>query len=209
MLRLRISEQGPSTRSNRVRSIFTHLSKPRATTVAALGRSSNSAISPNTHTSSVVTIPQHYVQKYDHIAYLLRDLHWLQLLERIQFRQTTEDGDPPCNTTFLVVFRSLHPKQDVDPSSHLCIVSTLQTDRQTLGSSIRDAVLVGESHYSRIHTRGLHIGPSHRAGLSADHGYNTRSPQRNRTEQNLYSKLRYSYLYLYSRVKYLYSWVMY
>jgi len=46
MLRFRMSEHGPSTRSNLVRSIFTHFNKPRATTVAALGRSSNSAISP-------------------------------------------------------------------------------------------------------------------------------------------------------------------
>jgi len=57
MLRFRMSEHGPSTRSKRVRSIFTHFSSPRATTVAALGRSSNSAISP------VIT----YTQQHHHI----------------------------------------------------------------------------------------------------------------------------------------------
>lgn len=46
MFLLRISEHGPSTRSKRGRSSFTHLSGPRATTVAALGRFSSSAISP-------------------------------------------------------------------------------------------------------------------------------------------------------------------
>lgn len=46
MFLLRISEQGPSTRSKRGRSSFTHLSGPRATTVAALGRFSSRAISP-------------------------------------------------------------------------------------------------------------------------------------------------------------------
>lgn len=46
MFLLRISEQGPSTRSKRGRSSFTHLSGPRATTVAARGRFSSSAISP-------------------------------------------------------------------------------------------------------------------------------------------------------------------
>jgi len=28
----------------------------------------------------------YYAQKYDHVTHLLRDLHWLQVLERIQFR---------------------------------------------------------------------------------------------------------------------------
>jgi len=28
-----------------------------------------------------------YAQKYDHVTYLLWDLHWLQVLERIQFRR--------------------------------------------------------------------------------------------------------------------------
>ena len=46
MFLLRISEQGPSTRSKRGRSSFTHLRGPRATTVAARGRFSSSAISP-------------------------------------------------------------------------------------------------------------------------------------------------------------------
>jgi len=41
-----MSEHGPSTRSNLERSILTHFSRPRATTVAARGRSSNNAISP-------------------------------------------------------------------------------------------------------------------------------------------------------------------
>lgn len=43
---LRISEHGPSTRSKRGLSSFTHLSGPRATTVAALGRFNSRAISP-------------------------------------------------------------------------------------------------------------------------------------------------------------------
>ena len=46
MFLLRISEQGPSTRSKRGLSSFTHLRGPRATTVAALGRFNNKAISP-------------------------------------------------------------------------------------------------------------------------------------------------------------------
>lgn len=46
MFLLRISEHGPSTRSKRGLSSFTHLSGPRATTVAALGRFSSRAISP-------------------------------------------------------------------------------------------------------------------------------------------------------------------
>lgn len=46
MFRLRISEHGPKTRSNRGRSSFTHFNGPRATTVAARGRFINSAISP-------------------------------------------------------------------------------------------------------------------------------------------------------------------
>lgn len=46
MLRLRISEQGPRTRSNRGRSSFTHFKRPRATTVAARGRFISRAISP-------------------------------------------------------------------------------------------------------------------------------------------------------------------
>ena len=46
MFRLRISPQGPKTRSNRARSNLTHLRGPLATTVAALGRSNNKAISP-------------------------------------------------------------------------------------------------------------------------------------------------------------------
>ena len=46
MFLLRISEQGPSTRSKRGRSSFTHLRGPRATTVAARGRFRRSAISP-------------------------------------------------------------------------------------------------------------------------------------------------------------------
>jgi len=59
MLRLRMSEHGPSTRSNRLRSILTHLSKPRATTVAALGRSSSSAISPViTYIKQTITFEQ-------------------------------------------------------------------------------------------------------------------------------------------------------
>jgi len=54
MLRLRMSEQGPSTRSKRARSILTHFSGPSSGatfTVAARGLSSNSAISP-THTDT-------------------------------------------------------------------------------------------------------------------------------------------------------------
>lgn len=46
MFLLRISEHGPSTRSKRGLSSFTHLRGPRATTVAALGRFNNRAISP-------------------------------------------------------------------------------------------------------------------------------------------------------------------
>lgn len=46
MFRFRISEHGPSTRSNLARSNFTHLRGPRATTVAARGRSRRRAISP-------------------------------------------------------------------------------------------------------------------------------------------------------------------
>lgn len=46
MLRLSMSPQGPRTRSNLWRSRRTHLSGPFAMTVAALGLSSNSAISP-------------------------------------------------------------------------------------------------------------------------------------------------------------------
>lgn len=46
MFLLRISEHGPSTRSKRGLSSFTHLSGPRATTVAALGRFNSRAISP-------------------------------------------------------------------------------------------------------------------------------------------------------------------
>lgn len=46
MFLLRISEQGPSTRSNRGRSSFTHFKRPRATTVAARGRFISRAISP-------------------------------------------------------------------------------------------------------------------------------------------------------------------
>lgn len=46
MLRLRMSEHGPSTRSKRGLSSLTHLSGPRATTVAARGRFISKAISP-------------------------------------------------------------------------------------------------------------------------------------------------------------------
>lgn len=46
MFLLRISETGPNTRSKRGRSSLTHLRGPRATTVAARGRLSSSAISP-------------------------------------------------------------------------------------------------------------------------------------------------------------------
>lgn len=46
MLRLRMSEQGPRTRSKRGRSSFTHFRGPRATTVAARGRFISRAISP-------------------------------------------------------------------------------------------------------------------------------------------------------------------
>lgn len=46
MFRLRMSEHGPRTRSNRGRSSFTHFKGPRATTVAARGRFIRSAISP-------------------------------------------------------------------------------------------------------------------------------------------------------------------
>ena len=46
MLRLRMSEHGPRTRSNRGRSSLTHFSGPRATTVAARGRFISRAISP-------------------------------------------------------------------------------------------------------------------------------------------------------------------
>lgn len=46
MFLFRISEHGPSTRSKRGRSSFTHLRGPRATTVAARGRFSSRAISP-------------------------------------------------------------------------------------------------------------------------------------------------------------------
>lgn len=46
MFRLRISEQGPRTRSKRGRSSLTHFSGPRATTVAARGLFSSRAISP-------------------------------------------------------------------------------------------------------------------------------------------------------------------
>ena len=44
----KISVHGPKTRSKRSLSNFTHLIAPRATTVAALGRLSTSAISPKT-----------------------------------------------------------------------------------------------------------------------------------------------------------------
>lgn len=50
MFLFRISEQGPSTRSKRGRSSLTHLRGPRATTVAARGRFSSSAISPGGET---------------------------------------------------------------------------------------------------------------------------------------------------------------
>lgn len=46
MLRFRMSAHGPKTRSNRARSSFTHFNGPLATTVAARGLSSSSAISP-------------------------------------------------------------------------------------------------------------------------------------------------------------------
>lgn len=46
MFLLRISEHGPSTRSKRGLSSFTHFRGPRATTVAALGRFNSRAISP-------------------------------------------------------------------------------------------------------------------------------------------------------------------
>lgn len=49
MLRLRMSEQGPSTRSKRGRSSLTHFRGPRATTVAARGRFISNAISPRIH----------------------------------------------------------------------------------------------------------------------------------------------------------------
>lgn len=46
IFRRRMSQHGPSTRSNLSRSILTHLSTPLATTVAARGRFSRRAISP-------------------------------------------------------------------------------------------------------------------------------------------------------------------
>jgi len=52
MLRFRISAHGPKTRSNRARSSFTHFNGPLATTVAARGLSSSSAISPVTKKNS-------------------------------------------------------------------------------------------------------------------------------------------------------------
>lgn len=48
MFLLRMSEQGPRTRSNRALSSLTHFNGPRATTVAARGLSNNKAISPET-----------------------------------------------------------------------------------------------------------------------------------------------------------------
>jgi len=49
-----------------------------------------------------------------------------------------------------------------------------------------NTVTVATQHILTTHTRGLRIGPSHRAGLSADCGCNKtylvlRSPQRNKT----------------------------
>ena len=46
IFRRSMSQHGPRTRSNLSRSIFTHLSTPLATTVAARGRFSRRAISP-------------------------------------------------------------------------------------------------------------------------------------------------------------------
>lgn len=46
MLRFKISEHGPITRSNRARSNLMHFNVVVATTVAARGRSNNKAISP-------------------------------------------------------------------------------------------------------------------------------------------------------------------
>lgn len=50
MLRLSMSEQGPRTLSNRCLSRRTHFRGPLAITVAALGLSSRSAISPANRT---------------------------------------------------------------------------------------------------------------------------------------------------------------
>lgn len=49
MLRFRISLHGPITRSNRCLSSLTHLRSPLAVTVAARGRLSTRAISPDKH----------------------------------------------------------------------------------------------------------------------------------------------------------------
>lgn len=63
MFLLRISEQGPSTRSKRGRSSFTHFRGPRATTVAARGRLSSSAISPAHRDADAVTRPRPPLQR--------------------------------------------------------------------------------------------------------------------------------------------------
>lgn len=55
MLRLRMSEQGPRTRSKRGRSSLTHFRGPRATTVAARGRFISRAISPGGKKKTSVT----------------------------------------------------------------------------------------------------------------------------------------------------------
>lgn len=62
MFRLRISEHGPRTRSNRGRSNLTHFKGPRATTVAARGRFISRAISPGKETVTTITYRSYFLK---------------------------------------------------------------------------------------------------------------------------------------------------
>lgn len=63
MFRLRISEHGPRTRSNRGRSNLTHFKGPRATTVAARGRFISRAISPGKETVRTITYGSYFLKE--------------------------------------------------------------------------------------------------------------------------------------------------
>ena len=102
MLRFRMSEQGPSTRSKRERSSLTHLRGPRDTTVAARGLSSSNAISPagkHTHTHTHTHTDKHQPE----LVYQL----WQTTKAHKRFQTTLFYLDnTKCITMLAVIFAS-------------------------------------------------------------------------------------------------------
>lgn len=85
MFRFRISAQGPKIRSNRALSNLMHFRGPFAFTVAALGRSSNKAISPEIKHYKEITwkkaLSNNLIQTRYNKAYINLGSHpWAQLV---------------------------------------------------------------------------------------------------------------------------------